>query len=253
MSKPISVQLYSLRDQMKDGNHLDVLKKVAAMGYTGVEPAGFYGLTPGEFRKVVEDLGMTISSNHGPMPTAQNKKEIIHTYSELGTQWVVSGFGPDDFATHEAISKTISRTKDALGALAGTDFKFVLHNHWWEFEVLDGKFKIDYLLDACPEVLLEIDTYWASNFGANDPSKIVAKYKAITPLLHIKDGPLVRNEPHTAAGGGKMNFREVIAAAHPDVHQWSVVELDACGTDMVQAVADSYSYLVGQGFASGRK
>ena len=36
----------------------------------------------------------------------------------------------------------------------------------------------------------EIDTYWAANFGACDPAEQVSKFKARTPLLHIKDGPL---------------------------------------------------------------
>ena len=42
-AKPISVQLYSLREESKT-DFPGVLKFVAQAGYKGVEPAGLYGL-----------------------------------------------------------------------------------------------------------------------------------------------------------------------------------------------------------------
>lgn len=45
MLRPLSVQLYSLRDYAKD-DFVAVLKKVAEIGYKGVEPAGFWNLRP---------------------------------------------------------------------------------------------------------------------------------------------------------------------------------------------------------------
>ena len=56
MLKPLSVQLYSLRDYAKD-DFVTVLKKVAEIGYKGVEPAGFWDVRPSELKKIVEDLG----------------------------------------------------------------------------------------------------------------------------------------------------------------------------------------------------
>ena len=47
MLRPLSVQLYSLRDYAKD-DFVAVLKKVAEIGYKGVEPAGFWNLRPSE-------------------------------------------------------------------------------------------------------------------------------------------------------------------------------------------------------------
>jgi sugar phosphate isomerase/epimerase len=101
-------------------------------------------------------------------------------------------------------------------------------------------------------VQFEIDTYWASNFEACDPPEQVAKFKARTPYLHIKDGNLEKGQPMLAVGSGKMDFPAVIAAADPNVLRWLVVELDSCATDMLTAVADSYRYLVGNGLATGR-
>ena len=58
--KEVAIQLYSVRDLVKDGSNLDqILKDLADMGYTSVEAANyndgkFYGKTPQEFKQMVE-------------------------------------------------------------------------------------------------------------------------------------------------------------------------------------------------------
>ena len=66
--KKVGLQLYSLRDAMKE-DVKGTLKKVADMGYSTVETDGYnegliYGLAPLEFKKIVEDLGMKVTSAH---------------------------------------------------------------------------------------------------------------------------------------------------------------------------------------------
>ena len=65
MLKPLSVQLYSLREYAKT-DFVQVLKKVAAIGYKAVEPAGFFDLSPAEFKKIIDDLGLEMHSSHRP-------------------------------------------------------------------------------------------------------------------------------------------------------------------------------------------
>ena len=108
-------------------------------------------------------------------------------------------------------------------------------------------------MEQAPDVFSEMDTYWASNFGRVDVPALVAKHAGRLPILHLKDGPLVQGEPHTAVGGGKMDVPALVNAADPNVLQWLVVELDDCATDMMQAVRDSYEYLTGQGLAEGNR
>lgn len=103
-TKPLSIQLYSLRDASAN-DFPAVLRKLAEIGYKGVEPAGFYNFTPKEFRKYVEDLGMVISSTHSPWVTPDTLEQSIDTYGELGVKWVTGGYGTDDFTTLDAIKK----------------------------------------------------------------------------------------------------------------------------------------------------
>lgn len=97
----------------------------------------------------------------------------------------------------------------------------------------------------------QLDVYWACNFGKVDVPKLLKKHPKRFPLLHVKDGPLVEKEPHTAVGSGKMDIPACVQAADPSVLRWLIVELDDCATDMMQAVRDSYTYLTGEGLAEG--
>ena len=68
--KEVAIQLYSVRDLVKDGSNLDrILKDLADMGYTSVEAANyndgkFYGKTPQEFKQMVEKNGMNLYIKH---------------------------------------------------------------------------------------------------------------------------------------------------------------------------------------------
>lgn len=240
--KPIAVQLYSLREEAQK-NFRQVLHNVAAMGYDGVEPAGFFDMTPGDFRSFVEDLGMQVCSSHSPWATPDNLGEVIDTMGILGLKRAAGGFRPDDFKDMDAIKRTADIVNGMIEPLAAAGLDLFLHNHWWEFAEIDGRLAYDHFAELCPEVKFEIDTYWASNFGANDPAEQVAKFGNRTPLLHIKDGPLEKGKAMVAVGQGRMDIPKVINAADPDVLEWLIVELDACDTDMTTAVSESYEYL----------
>ncbi|MEG1545588.1 MAG: sugar phosphate isomerase/epimerase, partial [Tannerellaceae bacterium] len=60
-AKNIGLQLYSLRDLVKESGIQVVLETVSKMGYTNLETASYdngkiYGLAPAEFKKIVNDL-----------------------------------------------------------------------------------------------------------------------------------------------------------------------------------------------------
>jgi sugar phosphate isomerase/epimerase len=249
--KPLSVQLYSLREASQK-DFPGVIKSVGKIGYKGVEPAGFYGLTPRELRKIVEGEGMVISSTHGPWAKPDNLNEVIDTAKEFGIDLCAGGYRPEDFADLDAIKRTADTVNGMDEKLRAAGLTLFLHNHWWEFERLDGKLKYDIFATLAPTVKFEIDTYWSANFGANDPAEMVRKFASRAPLLHIKDGPLVKDEPMVAVGSGKVDVASVIAAADPTVLRWLVVELDACATDMLTAIEGSYRFLTSKGFAQGR-
>ena len=248
---PVSVQLYSVRDEAAK-DFIGVLKKIAGFGYKGVEFAGLHGHSPTEIRKVLDDLGLVASSAHVGLPTRENVGEMLDTARMLGYSMMITGKGGDDFKTLDAIDRAADAFQSAA-VLLPKGVRLGYHNHWWEFDRVDGRLGLDLFLARAPGIFSQLDVYWANNFGAVDVAKYLAEHKKRTPSLHIKDGPLVRDKPHTAVGKGKMNIPAIVKAADPKILKWLVVELDACATDMMTAVKESYDYLTKQGLGEGNR
>ena len=250
--KPISVQLYSLREQAEK-DFVGVLKRVAAIGYKGVEPAGFWNLTPKELKKIVKDLGMEISSTHSPWANPENLDQVIEVAGELGIDLVACGYGPNEFKDLDAIKATADKVNGMQAKLAAAGLTLFQHNHYWEFERIKGRIAYDIYAELCPKVKFELDTYWAANFGHEDAAEQVKKFRDRNVLLHIKDGMFIKDGAMVAVGSGKNDIKEIIAAADEKVTRWMVVELDRCDTDMFEAVEQSYKYLISNKLASGNK
>ena len=249
--KPIGLQLYSLREEAKD-DFVGVLKKVAGFGYAGVEPAGMHGMAAGEVRKVLDDLELLCCSTHGAFPNADHVAQRVDEAAALGTDLIISGLGRDAFKTADACKASVDKLAEAAQLVADAGMKFGYHNHYWELDPVEGRTPYDIILEAVPGMFSELDIYWASNFGKVDVPALIKANTARIPLLHVKDGPLVEGEPHTAVGAGKMDIPACVRAADESVLQWLVVELDHCGTDMATAVHESCKYLIGEGLGTGR-
>lgn len=252
MAQPLSIQLYSVRETAAK-DFVGVLKGIAAIGYRGVEFAGLHGHKPGDLRRVLDDLGLAASSTHAALPTKDNLQETVDTAGALGYTMVISGKGPGDFKTLDAVQAAADQFQQGADLLKGTGLRLGYHNHWWEMERFGDRFGLEVFLDRAPDVFSQVDVYWACNFGAVDVPALVRRHAARIPLLHLKDGPLVKDQPHTAVGRGRMRMRPIVEAADPGVLEWLVVELDSCATDMMQAVRDSYAYLTGEGLAEGKR
>lgn len=251
MSAPIAVQLYSLRDSLAH-DFEGVIRQVADIGYNGVETAGFPGTTREEAIRLFQALGLKVPSAHVPLPIGNQRNEVLDTALALGVQYIVSG-GVDmtRFATLDGVKRVCHDFNEANAAATAEGLRFAIHTHWWEFEPVAGERPYHRMMEWLdPTVVWEIDTYWVQTAGLN-PVDVLREIGARAPLLHIKDGPAVKNEPMVAVGQGTMDFMTIIPA-HADHTEWLVVELDHCATNMLTAVAESYRYLVEKGLAHGK-
>jgi sugar phosphate isomerase/epimerase len=244
MAKPLSVQLYSVRDQIaadRDG----VLRQIAEIGYGAVEPYDPTG-DPEGFRRLTDELGLTVSSTHAYALLEQEPAVVLDAVATIGTDLVIipGGIPHEDFTTRDGLSRTADRLNGLAEHAAGYGMRLGYHNHWWEIEpVFDGLHAIEVLAGLlAPEVFLEIDTYWAAVGGAQVP-ELLGRLGDRTLALHVKDGPIRKDEPHTAVGQGLMPVPEILAA-RPEA--WRIVELDSCATDVMTALADSHAYLTAQ-------
>ena len=227
-----------------------VAQAAADIGYAGVETAGFPGTSPEEAGRLFRDLGLVVPSAHTPLPLGGHKREVLDTMAALDCRRIVSGKGPDDFRTLDRIKRTCELFNQASRVARSNGLAFGVHNHWWEFQQVEGRYVYEVMLEQlAPDVFFEIDTYWVQTAGF-DPAEVVDRLGERAPLLHIEDGPAVRDEPMVAVGDGVLDFPRIVEAS-AGWTEWMIVELDACATDMTEAVEGSYRYLVGNGLAHG--
>ena len=250
MLSPIALQLYSLREYANK-DFTATVRKVSEMGYAGVEPAGFPGTTATEAGKLFAELGLAVPSAHLPLPVGDQKNEVLDAMEAIGSKRAISGRGPGDFATLDKIKETCDLFNTAAENARSVGMTFGIHNHWWEFTQVEGRYVYQVMLEHLdPDIFFQIDTYWVQTAGV-DPAKVVQELGSRVPILHIKDGPCVKEEPMTAVGDGVMDF-SVIIESGGTYTEWLIVELDRCATDMMVAVERSVKYLVEQGLGSGK-
>ena len=253
MPAPISVQLYSLREEA-GRDFPAVIARLGEIGFVGVEPAGFHGLEPEEFRRQVEAAGMVVSSAHAPLPLGERANRILDAQQALGHEhFVVPFLPPERFETRDEVLKVAEELNRAHPAVSARGMRLGYHNHWWEFQQqFEGRSAHALLFEAlAPEIFAEVDTYWA-RVGGSDPAQAVAELGTRARLLHLKDGPADGpDSAMTAVGSGTLDVA-AIATANTEV-EWQVVELDRCDGDMFEAIEQSYRYLTEQGLARGRK
>jgi sugar phosphate isomerase/epimerase len=251
MAKPVSVQLYSVREACK-ADFFGTLKKIAAMGYAGVEYAGLHNKPAAEVAKVVKDLGMKSSSAHAGIPNKDTIGRIVDEAGALGYTRVIGGFGSKDMETEDAVKACAAKFQAGVELGKAHGLSVGMHNHWWEFDrKFNGKTPYEIIMSAAPGLFSELDIYWSTKGGA-DSCAVVRQWARRIPILHVKDGDLEPDNMHKAVGDGKVPIRAIVEAADASVLDWLVVELDNCKTDMFEAVARSVKWLVSQGLGKGR-
>ncbi|WP_228690467.1 sugar phosphate isomerase/epimerase [Lunatimonas sp.] len=254
-SKSIGLQLYSLRDDIKD-NVKGVLESVAKIGYKKLEAANYdngsiYGMSPSAFKDTVNGLGMEMRSAHVGGPRSYSKD----THSEAMDWWKKAA---DDHAEAGATylikpSMPIPKTLDELRVWCDyynqvgeitkdKGLMFGFHNHSREFEKIEGEIMFDFMLkNTDPKLFcMELDVYWCQEGGYN-PVDYLKKYKGRFPLLHIKDEKEIGQS-------GKMDFKAIFKAAYAQGMKDYFVEVERYNHPPLESVRQSYEYLAKASF-----
>jgi sugar phosphate isomerase/epimerase len=240
ISSPPALQLYSVREQLARGR-APVLRRIAAFGYGAVE---LYDVRtdPERLRADLDEVGLAVCAVHAKALGEDAGVLLRGTQAVGGGTVIVPSVPRERFADADAIAALAVELNEAAAKAADYGLRLGYHNH--EFELasrIGGRTGLEVLADALdPAVILEVDTYWAA-VGGQDVPELLGRLGGRVRYLHVKDGPVTRQDPQTAVGGGRMPVAEILAAC-PSA-EWHVVELDRCATDMLTAVGDSLAWL----------
>jgi sugar phosphate isomerase/epimerase len=243
---PFALQLYTVRDALQE-DPAGTLKRVKGIGYDNVECAGYAGLAPAEFKKLLDDAGLTAVSVHaGYEDLTERPGSVVETCNVLGVKYAAVSCGADDKAGWLTVADGLDR---AGAQLRGAGIQLCYHNHAHEFVQYDGKYALDILLAAAqPENLAcQLDMYWVRD-GGEDPVAMVNQYAGRCPLLHIKD--MTPDDPanersHTFAevGQGVIDWPPIFAAGKAAGARWYIVEQDVCAEDPFKSAEISAQFM----------
>jgi sugar phosphate isomerase/epimerase len=245
-SNPLGLQLYTVRDQLASGRSA-VLEAIRGFGYAAVEP--YDVLTdPEALRADLDEAGLAVCAVHAKA-LGDDADAFLDGARTVGADTVIVPWAdPERFADADAIGALARELNEAAARAAGRGLRFGYHNHAFELALVGGRTGLEALADALdPAVLLEVDTYWAA-VGGQDVPALLGRLGDRVRYLHVKDGPVTKDDPMTAVGGGRMPVAEILAAC-PSA-EWHVVELDRCATDVLTAVRDSLDWLTSHGLAT---
>lgn len=225
MKLPIALQLYSVRDETEK-DMLGTLGKVAGMGYTGVEFAGFRGIPAKEMRAELSKLGLKAVASHTGLQLLKEKlDEEIEYNLEIGNKYIICPMNKcepmDEFLKAAEFFNTVGEKCRANG------LSFGYHNHDFEFQKVNGEYYLDALFSRVSPANLtaEIDTGWVFYAGI-DPAEYIGKYKGRCPLIHVKDFLTRGERTFTEIGNGIIDTRAIIKAAEAAGTEWVIVEQD---------------------------
>ncbi len=248
---PISVQLYSLREKLNE-DFEGTIRKVAEIGYIGVEPYGGLPVPAQEAAKLFAELDLKVESSHLSVPIGDNKQKTLEDAAAYGLKTIVCPYQPrEEFTTVDNVKRICETLNEAYANASAAGFQYGYHNHDFEFKQIGDQTGYDIMrAELDPNIQLQVDTYWVK-VGGFDAAELVKDLGARSPLLHIKDGPGVRGQAMQAAGDGVMDIPAIVKAGEGTA-QWLIVELDRCDTDMMEAIEKSYAYMTQNGLARGR-
>ncbi|WP_291781468.1 sugar phosphate isomerase/epimerase [Cecembia sp.] len=248
--KPIGLQLYSLRAAMREDPQ-NTMRLVSSIGYKSLETANYadgkvYDMEPIFFKKYIEDLGMKLRSAHvgGPREYDPAKKEetldwwkkAFADHKIMGAKYIIKPSMP--------IPTTLKELDiwcdyyNSIGEIAKkSGMKFGFHNHAREFEAIEGKIMMDYMIEHTDPKLVcyELDVYWSQK-GGQDPVAYLERYAGRFPLLHIKDEEEI-------GASGTMDFDSIFKAAYKQGMKDYFVEVERYNFDPIESVQRSFAFL----------
>ena len=260
--KNIGIQLYTLRNQIKD-NVAGTIKAVADAGYKQVEPYGFPSPNAAAMIKQAKENGLAVNSSHfnwesvtdpnkdGVMPFA----EVLSQAKDAGLSHLVVPY------LHGHNRKTLDdykRVAEAMnkGAVEAqkAGIQLAYHNHAFEYQPLDGG-KTGYQVfmeEFAPEMKFEVDVFWVVVGGMDIVTQLRLLNGRVTQL-HLKDlkkgftTPNFGGIPKDAfqeLGNGMIDMEPIIEAAEVAGVAHCHVEQDQ-SPDPIASVQQSMKYLKG--------
>jgi sugar phosphate isomerase/epimerase len=238
MNKPLSLQMWSLRDDQKQ-DFAATVRQVKAIGFDGIELAGFGNLDAASAKAAVDEAGLQVSGLHVSLqqlrtdPFAVIQDALLFKTKNVICPWLPATYYPSRSAC-EVIGEELGR---AGAILRSYGLQLHFHNHAPELQVLEGRTVFEWILGAASprDLMAEVDVYWVK-IGGECPAGFIRRLGTRCNLVHLKD----ENE----IGLGPVDFPAVFAELDrmPWI-EWHVIEQERYNHAPLESIRLSFEQL----------
>lgn len=241
-----SVQLFTFRDEMAEDAG-KTLEKVKALGFDGVELAGYGSLDAAGFKAKTGELGLQVSSAHMPLELLRKDAEgVLKELESFGCRYVAIPFLDEEEQTEEGYSSLIAFMKELAPKATAHGMTLCYHHHDFEltFTMADGRSALKAILDDTAEagVLPEFDVYWLKKAG-EDPLAWVQAYKDRVKVIHMKDMTTDGEAFFAELGNGGVDVKGLLDELQVSSLEWLIVEQDETKKTPFESVEESMTFL----------
>ncbi|MBU3812094.1 MAG: sugar phosphate isomerase/epimerase [Candidatus Niameybacter stercoravium] len=239
MSK-LAVQLYTVREEAgKD--FIGTLEKVAALGYEGVEFAGFFDTPANILKDQLDRLGLVPVGSHTPLEQLVDHLDEVITYNKtIGNPYIVCPWS--EVKDEESLGVLAAQLQKVVQRLQDEGMMLLYHNHDHEFKKIGENYLLDLLFEKCEGLYAQIDTYWVHHAGV-DVIEYLMKHKDRVKLIHLKDGT---GHELKAIGEGTAPVKQVMKLMQKWSMEWVIVENDEPSPNGLKDIERSMTYIKNQ-------
>ncbi|MDQ0253162.1 sugar phosphate isomerase/epimerase [Evansella vedderi] len=243
--KQLGIQLYTLREACQE-DFVGTLRKVAELGYDGVEFAGYWGgFEAQELKKILGELNLAATGSHVPfVRLEEDLDEIIEFHRGINSNHIICPNLPMEMREDAENFINVAKRLNAIGEkTAANGIMFSYHNHDWELKDHNGKRALDiFLNETNPEwVKAELDVYWLAK-AENNPVEWLERYKGRTPLIHLKDMTTDGEQFFAELGAGGIDLQGITKIGAETGVKWWIVEQDQSRRNPLESVETSINY-----------
>jgi sugar phosphate isomerase/epimerase len=230
-------QVWTIREKLV-ADFPSTLKGMAAMGYTEVEmcsPLGYSdsGFAPlhrmeaSEMKQIISDAGLKCTSSHFNMgELREHLDNRIGWAQTLGMkQMVASSFWLPRDAVLDDYRKAAQEINGIGEKTKAAGIQMGFHNHFGEFEKLDGTLVYDVLMEEFDPELVKMQLHMAVVNMGFDPADLFRKYPGRFISSHLSDwsADLDKQVP---IGQGVVDWEDFFRAAKTGGVKNVFVEMD---------------------------
>lgn len=266
----VGIQFFSVKNRLSREPE-QTLRAIAEIGYKYWETCAIkgvpydpndmrsfgFGVTAAEAKQLMKELNVKAVGGHFSRNLVNRKNDLLHYLdyqAEAGLEAIGLAYG-EKYTDLDSCKRNAEHFNWIGEECKKRGIQFYYHNHNHEFQRMNGKWILDWIMDYCdPELVrLELDTFWVLRSG-NSPTDAIDHFGKRILYLHQKDldktaadhiilpvdnehpGGKCSPEDFTEIGTGIMDIQSIIDRGNANGVKYIILEQDHTKNDELASI-----------------